>query len=79
MATNKATHIVDPWPRSSGDTNIAFDGQRMQSAVERYRNNTVTVPRGISTSGSYSANNAAATQTPNIPAPVGQTVTQAVK
>ena len=34
----------DPWPRNSGNTNIAFNGQKMQMAIERYRNNKVTPP-----------------------------------
>ena len=41
---NKVAQVVDPWPPYSGNTNIAFNGQRMQSAVERYRYNLVTPP-----------------------------------
>jgi len=41
---NKVAQVVDPWPPYSGNTNIAFSGQRMQSAVERYRTNLVTPP-----------------------------------
>jgi len=37
IAANEAAQIVDPWPPKSGDKNIAFNGQRMQCAVERYR------------------------------------------
>jgi len=36
--------MVDPWPSRSGNTNIAFNGQKMQSAVERYRTDKVTPP-----------------------------------
>ena len=42
VATNKVTHTVDPWPANVGDRNIAFNGQRMQAAQERYRQNKVT-------------------------------------
>jgi hypothetical protein len=35
---------VDPWPPESANTRLATNGQRMQSAVERYRTNTVTAP-----------------------------------
>jgi hypothetical protein len=41
---NAITQMVDPWPPQSGNTNIAFNGQKMQSAVERYRTNNVTQP-----------------------------------
>jgi hypothetical protein len=50
VASNKVTHMVDPWPVRAGDRNIAFDGERMQSAAERYRTNKVTPPSGASTS-----------------------------
>jgi len=48
--SNQVTHMVDPWPKASANRNIAFDGQRMQSAVERYRNNKVTPLQGATTS-----------------------------
>jgi len=44
IAANEATQMVDPWPRESGNKNIDFNGQKMQAAVERYRNNKVTPP-----------------------------------
>ena len=44
VAANAALQTVDPWPRNSGNTNIAFNGQKMQSAVERYRTNRVVQP-----------------------------------
>jgi hypothetical protein len=44
VATNAALQTIDPWPPASGNTHIAANGQRMQSAVERYRNGTVTPP-----------------------------------
>jgi hypothetical protein len=72
VATNKVTQMVDPWPRNSANRNIAFNGEKMQSAVERYRTNKVTPPVGTGTSGAYQAPAAA-----NNAAPVGPTVTQA--
>jgi hypothetical protein len=42
VAANAAEQIVDPWPAHSGNNNIAFNGQRMQAAVERYRWNKTT-------------------------------------
>jgi hypothetical protein len=74
VATNEVTQMVDPWPRESADRNIAYNGEKMQSAVERYRTNKVIPPQGIGTSASYQA--AAA---PSAPTPVGPTVTAPVK
>ena len=46
IAANKVTQIVDPWPAYSGNKNIAFNGQKMQTAVERYRTGKVIQPDG---------------------------------
>jgi hypothetical protein len=42
VAANQVTQMIDPWPASSGNQHIGFNGQRMQAAVERYRTNKVT-------------------------------------
>ncbi len=55
VATNKVTQMVDPWPRASANRNIAFNGAKMETAVERYRTNRVIPPQGIGTSASYAA------------------------
>ena len=47
VAANEVAQTVDPWPAQSGNTNVAFNGQKMQSAVERYRTNKVTPPVDI--------------------------------
>ena len=44
VAADTVTQAVDPWPPGSGNKNIAFNGQKMQSAVERYRTGKVTPP-----------------------------------
>jgi hypothetical protein len=44
VEANKTAQIYDPWPQHSRNVNYAANGQRMQSAVERYRNNVVTPP-----------------------------------
>ncbi len=44
IAANEAMQTIDPWPARSRNTNIAANGQRMQSAIERYRTNNVTQP-----------------------------------
>ena len=50
MRSNQVVHMVDPWPAHSANKNIAFDGQKMQSAVERYRTNKVIRPVNATTS-----------------------------
>lgn len=37
VQTNIVTHVPDPWPAHSRYNDIAFNGERMQRAVERYR------------------------------------------
>jgi hypothetical protein len=44
LAANAVEQMVDPWPAHSGDTAIPGDGNKVQSAVERYRKNKVTQP-----------------------------------
>jgi hypothetical protein len=44
IAANQAVQVIDPWPPRSGNPNLAFNGQRMQSAAERYRTNNVVQP-----------------------------------
>ena len=73
VATDVVTHMVDPWPRASANRNIAFNGVRIESAFERYRNNKVTTPRGIGTSSTYQD---AAPTAPG-PGPVGPATTAA--
>ena len=50
MAVNRVTHMVDPWPPSSANRNIAFNGEVMQHAVERYREGRVIPPVNATTS-----------------------------
>jgi hypothetical protein len=49
-ATDEIAQTIDPWPRQVGNRNIAFDGSRMQSAVERYRTNRGYPPVNVTTS-----------------------------
>jgi len=72
VATNKVTHMVDPWPRDSANRDIAFNGAKMETAIQRYRTNKVIPPRGTGTSATYEA----APVAQNNMAPVGPTVTQ---
>jgi hypothetical protein len=72
IATNKVTHMVDPWPRDSANRDIAFNGAKMETAIERYRTNKVIPPRGTGTSATYEAAPVAQNNT----APVGPSLTQ---
>ena len=45
IAANTAEQTVDPWPPHSGDTNIPASGQKMATAVERYRANKTVQPQ----------------------------------
>ena len=79
-ASNIAMQMVDPWPRYAGNKNIAYNGQRMQAAVQRYRNNQVIPPQGISASTTYGApSNPNAAAPANNTTPVGPTVAGSVK
>jgi len=71
VATDKVTQMVDPWPVESAQKTIGFNGERMETAMERYRTNRTYAPVGTGTSTTYSQAPAAANATP-----LGPTVTQ---
>lgn len=50
MAANRVTHMVDPWPPSSANRNIVFNGEVMENAVARYREGRVIPPVNATTS-----------------------------
>jgi len=76
-ASNIAMQMIDPWPAYAGNKNIASNGQRVQAAVQRYRNNEVTPPRGIAASSVYGASgNNSSGSAANNATPIGPTVTQ---
>ena len=50
VASNIIVQTIDPWPRAAGNRNIAFNGDVMQSAGERYRTGKVYTPKGLNTS-----------------------------
>jgi hypothetical protein len=74
IAANRVVQMVDPWPRDVGNKNIAFNGQRMQAAVERYRNNRVIPPVNVTTTSMTQAQAQAAAATANTA--TSQTTTQ---
>jgi hypothetical protein len=50
MAANRVTMMIDPWSPASGNKNIAYNGERMQGAVERHRTHTIIQPVSPTTS-----------------------------
>ena len=44
VATNKVTHMIDPWSRASSNNRIAFNGMLMQAAQDRYNRGKVITP-----------------------------------
>jgi hypothetical protein len=44
IATNKVAQMIDPWSRASANNRIAFNGQLMQSAQDRYNRGKVYTP-----------------------------------
>jgi len=65
-ATDEIVQMNDPWPRQVGNRNIAFDGTKMQTAVERYRTNKVYPPVNLTTSSvAYEQAQQAAASNPN--------------
>ena len=68
MAANRVTHTIDPWSPASANRNIAYNGEKMQTAHERYRTGRVIPPVNATTSSSYSPTQAAAPPAPSSPA-----------
>jgi hypothetical protein len=50
MAANRATHTIDPWSPASGRRDIAYNGEKAQTASERYRTGRVIRPMNATTS-----------------------------
>ncbi len=49
IATDQATHTVDPWPPYARDTDINLEGERARVAVRRYQQNKSIPPHGLNT------------------------------
>jgi hypothetical protein len=65
-ATNRVTHMIDPWSPASGNRNIAYSGERAAMAAERYRTGRVIPPVNATTSSaSYAAAQQQAQSTAN--------------
>ena len=50
IASNRVAQMIDPWPRNVERREIAFNGQKMQNAVERYRTGRAFSPVNVTTS-----------------------------
>lgn len=44
VASNKVSQMIDPWSAASANNRIAFNGQLMQSAQDRYNRGKVITP-----------------------------------
>jgi hypothetical protein len=49
-ASNIAVQTIDPWPRHAANRNILTNGEKIQPAIQRYKEGKVTPPRGLGTS-----------------------------
>jgi hypothetical protein len=58
MAANRVTHMIDPWPPTSGRRTIAYSGEKAQTASERYRTGKVIPPVSLTTSSAGYAQSA---------------------
>lgn len=66
MAANRVTHMIDPWPAASGRRDIAYNGEKAQTASERYRTGRVIPPVNATTSSAaYTQAQQAAQSTSN--------------
>jgi hypothetical protein len=72
IATDKAVQTIDPWPPGSGNRRIAFNGQRMQAAIARYRNNRVVPPHSMTTTSAAQSEAQAPAAAAPTPIPPGQ-------
>lgn len=50
VAANKVAQMVDPWPAHSVRRDVAYNGEKMQTAVERYRTGRIIPPVNATTS-----------------------------
>ncbi len=49
-ASNIAVQTIDPWPRHAANRDILTNGEKIQPAIQRYKEGKVTPPRGLGTS-----------------------------
>jgi hypothetical protein len=49
-ANNIAVQTIDPWPRHAARRDILTNGEKIQPAIQRYKEGKVIAPRGLGTS-----------------------------
>jgi len=49
-ASNIAVQTIDPWPPHAANRNVLVSGEKVQPAIQRYKEGKVTPPRGLGTS-----------------------------
>jgi hypothetical protein len=80
LDTNRVAQMIDPWPRYVGKREIAFNGEKMQGAVERYRTGRTYPPVNVTTSSTaYQQAEQAAAATLNSVNPTSATPAAPVK
>jgi hypothetical protein len=67
IAANRVEQMIDPWPRYVGNKNLAFNGERMQAAAERYRRHEVIRPVSPVTSSTMQSPPPVTTEAVSIP------------
>jgi hypothetical protein len=49
-ATNIAVQTIDPWPQHAANRTILTNGEKIQPAIQRYKEGKVIPPQGLGTS-----------------------------
>lgn len=49
-ANNIAVQTIDPWPRHAANRDIMTNGEKIQPAIQRYKEGKVIPPQGLGTS-----------------------------
>jgi hypothetical protein len=60
VASNRIVQTIDPWSPAAADRSYATNGEKMQSAAERYRTGKIIQPKGLGTTSSWGASQATA-------------------
>lgn len=53
VAVNRIVQTIDPWPAAAADRSYIANGDKMQSAAERYRTGKIIQPRGLGTTAAW--------------------------
>lgn len=53
VVSNRIVQTIDPWPAAAADRRYVFNGDKMQSAAERYRTGKIIQPKGLGTTSTW--------------------------